>query len=115
MGHFALSMLILLAAVVLAWRARGAALGDELPAREVSVADGRAPQQGVGDRTLIWSLRSLAALGALTIFAGTAATAAGPHAGGSPGQKIHRLHFEGGGTLTWVIHRHATIAALFGV
>ncbi|MGI8506342.1 MAG: hypothetical protein ACR2MK_05970, partial [Solirubrobacteraceae bacterium] len=40
---------------------------------------------------------------------------AGPHAGGSPGQRIHRLHFDGAGTLMWVIHRHATIAALFGV
>ena len=54
-------------------------------------------------------------LGALTIFAGTAATAAGPHAGGSPGQRIHRLHFKGADTLMWVIHEHATIAAVFGV
>jgi cytochrome c oxidase assembly protein subunit 15 len=57
----------------------------------------------------------LAPLGALTIFAGTAATAAGPHAGGSPGQRIHRLTFNGADTLMWVIHRHATIAAVFGV
>ncbi len=41
------------------------------------------------------ALRWLLALGALTIFAGTAATAAGPHAGGSPGQKINRLSFDG--------------------
>ena len=60
-------------------------------------------------------MRALAPLGALTIFAGTAATAAGPHAGGSPGQRIHRLHFKGADTLNWVVHRHATIAALFGV
>jgi cytochrome c oxidase assembly protein subunit 15 len=51
----------------------------------------------------------------VTIFAGTAATAAGPHAGGSPGQRIHRLTFEGRETLMWVVHRHATIAAVFGV
>jgi cytochrome c oxidase assembly protein subunit 15 len=51
----------------------------------------------------------------VTIFAGTAATAAGPHAGGSPGQRIHRLHFKGADTLTWLVHRHATIAAIFGV
>jgi cytochrome c oxidase assembly protein subunit 15 len=63
----------------------------------------------------VWSIRALLPLGALTIFAGTAATAAGPHAGGSPGQRIHRLHFEGSDTLMWVVHRHATIAALFGV
>src|SRR5207247_8862214 len=118
MGHFALSMLILLAAVVLAWRARGAALGDELPAREVSVADGRAPdgraaQQGFGDRTLIWSLRSLAALGALTIFAGTAATAAGPQDGGSPGQKINRLNIDGRWIMYFVFHSHVSIAMAF--
>ena len=35
--------------------------------------------------------------------------------GRSSGQRIHRLHFEGADTLMWVIHRHATIAALFGV
>ena len=63
----------------------------------------------------MWSVRALAPLGALTIFAGTAATAAGPHAGGSPGQRIHRLTFKGADTLMWVVHRHATIAALFGV
>ncbi len=86
MGHFALSMLILVAAVVLAWRAR-----PRSPA-SVERAAGRRP-----DRTLVWSLRALVALGALTIFAGTAATAAGPHAGGSPGQKINRLNFDGRG------------------
>jgi cytochrome c oxidase assembly protein subunit 15 len=28
---------------------------------------------------------------------------------------IHRLHFKGADTLTWVIHRHATIATLLGL
>jgi cytochrome c oxidase assembly protein subunit 15 len=51
----------------------------------------------------------------LTIFAGTAATAAGPHSGGFTGQVVHRLHFKGAGTLDWTIHQHATIAAIFGV
>ena len=55
------------------------------------------------------------ALGALTIFAGTAATAAGPHAGGSPGQKINRLDFDGRGTMDFVIHRHGEIALAFGL
>ena len=54
-------------------------------------------------------------LGALTIFAGTAATAAGPHSGGVSGQHVHRLHFKGADTLTWLVHQHAVIAALFGV
>jgi cytochrome c oxidase assembly protein subunit 15 len=99
MAHFGLSMLVLIAALALAWRAAA-----ELRSRPRS-----------SDRVGVWSVRALAPPGALTIFAGTAATAAGPHAGGSPGQRIHRLHFKGADTLTWVIHRHATIAALFGV
>ncbi len=103
MGHFALSMILLVAAAWLAWRA------VHEPA-ERARAD-RAP----ADRTLVWSVRGLVALGALTIFAGTAATAAGPHAGGSPGQKINRLDFDGRGTMDFVIHRHAEIAFVFGL
>ncbi len=99
MGHFALSMLILVAAVVLAWRSR-----------EPAEREG-----GATDRVVVWSVRGLTALGALTIFAGTAATAAGPHAGGSPGQKINRLDFNGRGTMDFVIHRHAEIALVFSL
>ena len=104
MGHFALSMLILLAAVVLAWRAGPSSIPHE---------PGERAQET--DSTLLWSVRGLAALGALTIFAGTAATAAGPHAGGSPGQKINRLGFDGRGTMDFVIHRHAEIALAFSL
>ncbi len=99
MAHFALSMIILIAAVALAWCAT-----NDPGVRLRSY-----------DRLSVWSVRALLPLAGLTIFAGTATTAAGPHAGGSPGQRIHRLHFEGSGTLTWVVHRHATIAAVFGV
>jgi heme a synthase len=99
MAHYALSMIILVAAVALAWRS--------------THEPGSRPRST--DRLSVWSVRGLAPLGGLTIFAGTAATAAGPHAGGSPGQRIHRLHFKGQDTLTWVVHRHATIAAVFGV
>jgi cytochrome c oxidase assembly protein subunit 15 len=63
----------------------------------------------------VWAVRVVAVLGGLTIFVGTAATAAGPHSGGFVGQRIKRLHFKGTDTLTWVVHQHATIAALFGV
>ncbi len=98
MAHFALSMMILIGAVALAWRA----------SHEPS---GRRYEDGVG----VWSVRLLLPLGALTIFAGTAATAAGPHSGGVTGQKVHRLTFKGTDTLSWVVHQHATIAALFGV
>jgi len=99
MAHFSLSMIILIAAVALAWRS-----AHEPGSRPRST-----------DRVSVWSVRALAPLAALTIFAGTAATAAGPHSGGTVGQHVHRLHFKGADTLTWVIHRHATIAALFGI
>jgi cytochrome c oxidase assembly protein subunit 15 len=98
MAHFGLSMIILIGAVALAWRAR--------------YAPGVRPR--ATDRLTVWSIRAVTVLGAITIFAGTAATAAGPHSGGFSGQRIHRLTFEGKGTLLWIIHRHATIAALFG-
>ncbi len=99
MAHFGLSMLILVGAIALAWRS--------------AYEPGERARSE--DRVTVWSVRALAPLGALTIFAGTAATAAGPHAGGSPGQRIHRLEFKGAGTLKWVVHQHAAIAALFGV
>jgi heme a synthase len=99
MSHFALSMLILVAAVALAWRAR-----HEPGARPART-----------DRRTAWAVRALAGLGAVTIFVGTAATAAGPHAGGKPGQKIDRLEWKGSDTLDWSIHQHARIAAALGV
>jgi heme a synthase len=99
MGHFSLSMLVLAAAVVLAWRAR----------------PGAGERHEVGDRLMVWLARACVGLGALTIFAGTAATAAGPHAGGSPGQHISRLRFDGKATMDFVIHRHGEIALTFGV
>jgi cytochrome c oxidase assembly protein subunit 15 len=99
MAHFSLSMLILIGALALAWRS--------------SHEPGSRPRSD--DRLSVWSVRALGPLSAVTIFAGTAATAAGPHSGGFSGQHVHRMHFKGAGTLSWVIHQHATIAALFGV
>jgi cytochrome c oxidase assembly protein subunit 15 len=99
MAHFSLSLLILVAALSLAWRST-----FEPGSRSRST-----------DYFGVWSVRVLLLFAAVTIFAGTAATAAGPHSGGFTGQVVHRLHFKGAGTLTWVIHRHATIAAIFGV
>jgi len=108
MGHFALSMLILVAAVLLVWRARNE------PGPSAAKPAARTPPAAT-DPTIVRALRWLLALGALTIFAGTAATAAGPHAGGSPGQKINRLDFDGRGTMDFVIHRHAEIAFVFSL
>ena len=103
MGHFALSMLIL--------ARRGGARLARLARADVASAEpgdralrngsaSRAGSRRHRDRTLILAVRALVALGALTIFAGTAATAAGPHAGGSPGQRINRLTSTGGARWT---------------
>jgi cytochrome c oxidase assembly protein subunit 15 len=118
MGHFALSMLILLAAVALAWRASHEPGPDEERATRLGIGEpaaNGASHAHATDRTLIVCVRALVGLGALTIFAGTAATAAGPHAGGSPGQRINRLSFDGRATMDFVIHRHGEIALAFGL
>jgi cytochrome c oxidase assembly protein subunit 15 len=99
MSHFLLSMVILIFAFWLAWRA--------------TFPPGARPR--TADRLLAWSVRGLAVLCALTLFAGTAATAAGPHSGGNVGQHIKRLTIEGPDTLQWAVHQHATIAAILGV
>ena len=99
MSHFLLSMVILIAAVALAWRA--------------SYPPGSRPRST--DRALLYSVRGLGVLGALTLIAGTAATAAGPHSGGLVGQHVKRLAIEGPDTLQWAVHQHATIAAVFGI
>jgi heme a synthase len=99
MGHFALSMLIIAAALLLAWRA-----AHEPGQRPLSE-----------DRRLTLATRALVFMAGLTVFAGTAATAAGPHAGGAPGQKINRLDFDGRGTMDFVIHRHGEIGLVFGL
>jgi heme a synthase len=100
MGHFALSMLILIAAATLAWRAR--------------YEPGERPRSS--DRVSVWAVRALLPLGAVTILAGTAATAAGPHAGGAgTGDEIDRLEWRGADTLDWAIHQHGRIATVLGV
>src|SRR5919205_812753 len=52
-----------------------------------------------------------AALGALVISAGPAATAPGRHAGGQKTQPVNRLDFKGDETLKWAVHAHGHIAA----
>ena len=100
MGHYGLSMLILVAAVALAWRA--------------TYEPGERPRSH--DAVSVWTVRALLALGAVTIFVGTTATAAGPHAGGAgTGDVVSRLYFKGVKTLDWTIHWHARLAAVLGV
>jgi heme a synthase len=100
MGHFGLSMLILIAAAALAWRAR--------------YEPGERP--AATDPFAVWAVRALLPLGAVTIVVGTAATAAGPHAGGAgTGDEIDRLEWRGEETLDWAIHQHGRIATVLGV
>jgi cytochrome c oxidase assembly protein subunit 15 len=100
MGHYLLSMTILVAAGALAWRARPG-FGSDGPA---------------ADRTTARAVWGLFVLGGVTIFAGTAATAAGPHAGGEgTGDVVHRFTFKGSSTANWLIDRHGVLAAALGV
>ncbi|MFI5018969.1 MAG: heme A synthase [Dongiales bacterium] len=99
MSHFILSMMLLDAAFALAWCSR-----FEPWERRRS-----------HDRIGVWAVRALVPLGQLTIAAGTVATASGPHAGAHAGQLVHRFTFEGAGTLSWVVERHAVIATVYGL
>jgi cytochrome c oxidase assembly protein subunit 15 len=102
MAHHLLSIAILVAAFTLVWRARH--------------EPGARPRHKRADARWVWSMRSLAPLGALTIFAGTLATATGPHAGGSgTGDEVQRLTFFGAQTLDWAIHQHGRIATVLGL
>jgi cytochrome c oxidase assembly protein subunit 15 len=100
MAHLILSMLILVAAGALVWRARpGFREGDRAADLVVSRA--------------VWVLF---ALGFVTICAGTVATGAGPHAGGEgTGDVVARLDFKGADTVGWLVDRHGALAALLGV
>lgn len=100
MAHYLLSMVILVFAQQLFWRAR--------PAHPTP--------PGAPDRTTALLIRCLTVLGGITVFLGTAATAAGPHAGASgTGEIVPRFTFEGGDTLTWLVERHGAFAAVLGV
>ncbi len=99
-GHFLLSMVLLIACVVLVWKARYEAEDRPAPA----------------DRWTRLAVRGLAVLGAVTLVAGTNATAAAPLAGGSgTGYIVPRLSWKGADTLDWAIHQHGALATLLGL
>ena len=99
MAHFGVGMLVLIASVALIWRSRS----DE-------------PREPVDLPRPLWAmLWTLLPLGGVVIFAGTVATAAGPHAGGQKNQPVNRLDFKGDETLRWAVHAHGHIAAALGV
>ena len=100
MAHFGLSMLLLVAAFALAWRA--------------TYERGERPR--ATDAVSVWAGRALLGFGAVVIFVGTVATAAGPHAGGSgTDDVVDRLMFKGTETLLWTIRSHARLAGALGV
>lgn len=103
MAHYALSLILLVAAWALYWRSK--------PAFEEGL-----PEPGAPDRLTMWATRLLLPIGALMVVAGTAATAAGPHAGGSgTGDLVDRLYVKGNDTLSWAVGNHTTVGIVFGV
>lgn len=100
LAHFATSMIIQIFAMALVWRSLH--------------APGDRPRST--DRTVVWSLRGLVVLTAAAWISGMGATAAGPHAGGHPGQTVSpRWEPYTGGSLNWVVHRHGRAADLLGI
>jgi cytochrome c oxidase assembly protein subunit 15 len=99
-GHFLLSMALLVVCVALVWRASHEP-GERPPAT---------------DRLATWAVRLLLVPGAVTLAAGTLATAAGPHAGGEgTGDEVVRLTWRGADTLDWAIHQHGALATFLGL
>jgi cytochrome c oxidase assembly protein subunit 15 len=100
MAHLILSMLTLIPAGALAWRARPSfAAGD----RDADLVVSR----------VVWAMF---ALGFVTIAVGTVVTGAGPHAGGEgTGDVVARLDFKGAGTAAWLVDRHGVLGAALGL
>jgi heme a synthase len=99
MGHFGLSMLILAAAVALYWRAKHEP--DERP---------------VHDRRIVLATRALLAWGAVVLFAGTVATAAGPHPGSAgTGEVVPRIDWLGVDALIKWHGRTGTVLGLLAL
>lgn len=96
-GHYLLSMVLLIAAVVLAWRVR---------------RPENAPPP-VNPRRIVTAARALVLFGAYILVAGTFATAAGPHAGGAgTGDVVERLTAV---DLRLLIYIHGHSATAFGI
>lgn len=90
-AHYLLSMLLLIAAAMLAWRVR-------------RPADAPAPEH---PRRLVQAVRGLVIYGGVIIVLGTLATAAGPHAGGDATDDVVQRLTAVGLTTMIKIHGHA--------
>ncbi len=98
MAHFGLSMVMMIAAVALVWRAK-----YEPGSRAAST-----------DAVSTWSIRALVPLTFAALLTGVFTTAAGPHAGGEPGE-VARWEPRGGESLEWVVNRHGRVADVLGI
>jgi cytochrome c oxidase assembly protein subunit 15 len=100
LAHFATSMIIQIFGIALVWRSLH--------------APGERPRSA--DRLGVWSIRGLLVLTAAAWISGMGATAAGPHAGGHPGQSVSpRYEPVASGSLGWVVERHGRAADLLGI
>ncbi len=101
MAHYVVSMLLLVWAFDLWWRA--SRTPEEVHAERA-------------DRTMVLTVRALMGLAVVAIVLGTVSTAAGPHAGSSgTGEFVGRLDFLGDDTLRQVIHVHGYIVTALGL
>lgn len=100
MGHFLLSLTVLVAAFALMWRARRPEEATPAPTE---------------DRRTVLATRALLPLAAWVLFLGTVATGSGPHPGTNGDEVATRLSFHGGDTMDWVIHWHGRFSTLLGL
>jgi cytochrome c oxidase assembly protein subunit 15 len=102
-AHYMVSLLLLVVpAAILTWRA----------GRDTKVPRKNLAKDALTARTVF----ALLPLGAVALWAGTLATAAGPNSGGEgTGDIVKRFDVHGTGTLEWIVHRHGALSALFGL
>src|SRR4051794_29810432 len=99
-GHFLLSMALLVVCVALVWRA--------------SFEPGQRPRSS--DTLSVWAVRLLLVPGVITLALGTIVTAAGPHAGGEgTGDVVAPLDWRGAETLDRAIPQHGAVATFLGL
>lgn len=102
--HFSLSMLVLIPAVVLFRRSRREPVAQDAPAAPAA------------DPMTRRAVRALLPVGFVAIVGGTAASAAGPHAGGEgTGDVVARIEWWGVDTLDRMVHYHGALATVFGL
>jgi cytochrome c oxidase assembly protein subunit 15 len=102
-AHYMVSLLLLVVpAAILTWKAGH---GTKAPRQHLAA-----------DALTSRATFALLPIGAVALWAGTLATAAGPNSGGSgTNDVVRRFDVHGTGTLEWIVQRHGAIAAVFGI